>query len=103
MTKSDGPEGYRMNFLQAEDGMRYIGVTGVQTCALPIWRRVSRAPTLRRSPEPGEQPGADPDVPGRRDPRDVHRLPVRAGDLVQPDQRPDRRPGHLRRDRKSVV
>src|SRR3712207_9387324 len=23
-------------FIQAEDGMRYIGVTGVQTCALPI-------------------------------------------------------------------
>src|SRR3712207_7905935 len=26
-------------FFQAEDGIRYIGVTGVQTCALPIcWR-----------------------------------------------------------------
>src|SRR3712207_7193717 len=24
-------------FFQAEDGMRDIGVTGVQTCALPIW------------------------------------------------------------------
>src|SRR5947209_9271331 len=24
-------------FFQAEDGIRYIGVTGVQTCALPIW------------------------------------------------------------------
>src|SRR5258707_11638490 len=24
-------------FLQAEDGIRDIGVTGVQTCALPIW------------------------------------------------------------------
>src|SRR5215203_6657774 len=23
-------------FFQAEDGIRYIGVTGVQTCALPI-------------------------------------------------------------------
>src|SRR2546429_7260198 len=23
-------------FLQAEDGMRYVAVTGVQTCALPI-------------------------------------------------------------------
>src|SRR3712207_8079290 len=28
-------------FLQAEDGMRDIGVTGVQTCALPIWPRLS--------------------------------------------------------------
>ena len=29
-------------FFQAEDGIRDIGVTGVQTCALPIWRQVSR-------------------------------------------------------------
>src|SRR3712207_6809488 len=27
-------------FFQAEDGIRDIGVTGVQTCALPIFRRV---------------------------------------------------------------
>src|SRR5947209_9872323 len=26
-------------FFQAEDGIRDIGVTGVQTCALPIWGR----------------------------------------------------------------
>src|SRR3712207_8410175 len=29
-----------MLFFQAEDGIRYIGVTGVQTCALPISRAV---------------------------------------------------------------
>src|SRR5690349_23323596 len=30
-------------FFQAEDGIRDLYVTGVQTCALPIWRRrVSR-------------------------------------------------------------
>src|SRR5947209_14822466 len=28
-------------FFQAEDGIRDIGVTGVQTCALPISRRAS--------------------------------------------------------------
>src|SRR3712207_8722812 len=28
-------------FFQAEDGIRYIGVTGVQTCALPISARVA--------------------------------------------------------------
>src|SRR5947209_13138145 len=27
----------RFFFFQAEDGIRDIGVTGVQTCALPIW------------------------------------------------------------------
>src|SRR5256886_14711165 len=26
-------------FFQAEDGIRYLTVTGVQTCALPIWAR----------------------------------------------------------------
>src|SRR3712207_7573709 len=34
-------------FFQAEDCMRYIGVTGVQTCALPIL-----IPLRRRVPEP---------------------------------------------------
>src|SRR6266478_3096461 len=29
-------------FFQAEDGIRDLTVTGVQTCALPILRRVSR-------------------------------------------------------------
>src|SRR3712207_7067173 len=28
-------------FFQAEDGIRDIGVTGVQTCALPIWPIIS--------------------------------------------------------------
>src|SRR3712207_7301819 len=28
---------YYLFFFQAEDGIRDIGVTGVQTCALPIW------------------------------------------------------------------
>src|SRR3712207_9137538 len=36
-----------MFFSQAEDGIRYIGVTGVQTCALPICVVVSQ---LHRSP-----------------------------------------------------
>src|SRR3712207_7514268 len=30
-------------FFQAEDGIRDIGVTGVQTCALPIWMPARRA------------------------------------------------------------
>jgi len=30
-------------FFQAEDGIRDIGVTGVQTCALPIWALLLRA------------------------------------------------------------
>src|SRR5947209_7343400 len=31
-------------FFQAEDGIRDIGVTGVQTCALPIYRQVDDVP-----------------------------------------------------------
>src|SRR5690349_22015838 len=30
--------GYAIFFFQAEDGIRDLYVTGVQTCALPIWR-----------------------------------------------------------------
>src|SRR5687768_18142909 len=33
-------------FFQAEDGIRDVAVTGVQTCALPISFNVSRLPTL---------------------------------------------------------
>src|SRR5258707_2829673 len=45
-----------MIFFQAEDGIRDIGVTGVQTCALPIcvsnaaaagWRALEHAPSGR--------------------------------------------------------
>src|SRR3712207_8436658 len=35
-------------FFQAEDGIRDIGVTGVQTCALPIWRAALVGPRDRQ-------------------------------------------------------
>src|SRR6476620_10656558 len=62
-------------FFQAEDGIRDIGVTGVQTCALPIasgpqakrtsaiqfrWRRARRSPT----PSPSKEIGARLSEPG---------------------------------------
>src|SRR5690606_40968793 len=34
-------------FFQAEDGIRDFHVTGVQTCALPIWRGDELAPVAR--------------------------------------------------------
>src|SRR3712207_7418868 len=46
-------------FFQAEDGIRDIGVTGVQTCALPI-SSAGRAPR---------------DAPSARCPLDGHRAP----------------------------
>src|SRR5258707_12749403 len=38
-------------FFQAEDGIRDIGVTGVQTCALPIFSSAWRMRTKRRCGE----------------------------------------------------
>src|SRR5476651_1866294 len=35
-------------FFQAEDGILDIGVTGVQTCALPIYRRRSERSSARK-------------------------------------------------------
>src|SRR5258707_11073373 len=49
-------------FFQAEDGIRDIGVTGVQTCALPISVRTPR----RATPPPGPhrwRPGLHPRGP----------------------------------------
>src|SRR6478736_3752697 len=37
-------------FFQAEDGIRALTVTGVQTCALPICRRARRCPRRGRRP-----------------------------------------------------
>src|SRR3712207_7942521 len=34
-------------FFQAEDGIRDIGVTGVQTCALPIFKAMAKNPANR--------------------------------------------------------
>src|SRR3712207_8622744 len=71
-------------FFQAEDGIRDIGVTGVQTCALPIWcrsrggspGRTAGPRSRRRSPavaQPGgPAPGSPP--PARPDPTVVERL-----------------------------
>src|SRR5438876_8556620 len=45
---------YIFFFFQAEDGIRDGRVTGVQTCALPIWSRSARdaAGQYRRAPLP---------------------------------------------------
>src|SRR6266496_1095821 len=78
-------------FFQAEDGIRDLYVTGVQTCALPIWGRAQpdqghpRDP-LRSLVEPGGGgPGHRPRVPDRPGP---------AGPGAPADRR-----GHPRRGR----
>src|SRR5215203_5361669 len=58
-------------FFQAEDGIRDIGVTGVQTCALPICHRGEGRPDPRAHSRPAGAPrrggsGADRFPPGPR-------------------------------------
>src|SRR3712207_8336340 len=57
----------RWFFFQAEDGIRDIGVTGVQTCALPIYApadgRLERVPGSPGAP--GDHTDPDADGPGR--------------------------------------
>src|SRR3712207_8224133 len=54
----EGALSQELFFFQAEDGIRYIGVTGVQTCALPI----STGDAVHRDRGPLAPPG-----PLRRD------------------------------------
>src|SRR3712207_7405454 len=81
-------------FFQAEDGIRDIGVTGVQTCALPISDR----------PRPARRAAAV----GRRRERRVDLRPVLAGPPARgaagaggPDQ-PVAPAGHLRSEERRV-
>src|SRR6266478_4844648 len=45
-------------FFQAEDGIRDLTVTGVQTCALPIYNGKLHGPFDLRVPKPGAKPSA---------------------------------------------
>src|SRR3712207_7450677 len=82
-------------FFQAEDGIRDIGVTGVQTCALPIWSRLqgrlADGNRVQRR-EPGQRPRLRHDRPPPRPEGDLERAPGH-----------ERRRPAGRRDRKSVV
>src|SRR3712207_6251473 len=48
-------------FFQAEDGIRDIGVTGVQTCALPILRGLKSRVKLRRASTASKSSSVDCD------------------------------------------
>src|SRR5690349_21929369 len=82
-------------FFQAEDGIRDLYVTGVQTCALPIspfprWPRRLQACRTRAVPAfPTPQRRASP-------------TPPRRASAAPPSARPSR-PHYRRPDRKSVV
>src|SRR5256885_9363255 len=82
-------------FFQAEDGIRDYKVTGVQTCALPIYTAVLLASSVVRA-RPARPAGPGPPVRhlALADRRPRHGLPGWAGPRLAPV---------ARRDRKSVV
>src|SRR6266496_5469373 len=57
-------------FFQAEDGIRDLYVTGVQTCALPIWRGrgVAQRPATRDDRDLVDRVGVRQCVPDQRVP-----------------------------------
>src|SRR2546422_2551523 len=70
-------------FFQAEDGIRDVAVTGVQTCALPIWARREGA-------------GLPPRAVGRRAAARGHRARARERAHRAPRRRAHRQPGRAR-------
>src|SRR3712207_9433196 len=80
-------------FFQAEDGIRDIGVTGVQTCALPIFQRSEPAPAISEvAPQAIEVMAIRFATSGRLEDRS-RAMSIRKGARVVP----------LQEDRKSVV
>src|SRR5436189_3253362 len=79
-------------FFQAEDGIRDTSVTGVQTCALPIYRRRQRRLLAR----PQRRTGAP--QPHAVHPRLLRARPAALGTLLQPP----RREGGLRSEERRV-
>src|SRR5690606_39594968 len=64
-------------FFQAEDGIRYFHVTGVQTCALPISRRPGAPPPAGPPAATGPPPAGSPPGWRPRRPRAGPRWPPR--------------------------
>src|SRR3989475_2001830 len=84
-------------FFQAEDGIRDLTVTGVQTCALPIYRQVARAGLLQAVPVDPEQAVTRQLLEGKCRIEKQHgreRSPREGGRAVEID---DRRRGVVRR------
>src|SRR5206468_7406072 len=74
-------------FFQAEDGIRDLIVTGVQTCALPIWAR--------------HEDERDDHARGREWQRDPGRVQSRSGDPVRPERGEQADPGRGGREDRS--
>src|SRR5205085_3702286 len=76
----------------AEDGIRGLTVTGVQTCALPIWSGADRR--LGRLPPPrARDPAARPRAPAGAAPRRPPNATGRAASVAGPTPPRATRPG----------
>src|SRR5256886_3964995 len=82
-------------FFQAEDGIRDLTVTGVQTCALPIWLSHPQAERQARQRRRGA--GAPDAHPAHPDPHERDRL---GGRCAQEAPRPAR--AHRRSEERRV-
>src|SRR5690606_41171145 len=86
-------------FFQAEDGIRDFHVTGVQTCALPIWHRQHVPLPVRYAP-----PRSARDVGRHPPPRDHSAAPPprqTTGPAPAPGRSEERRVGKEERSRQA--
>src|SRR3989442_11045685 len=97
-------------FFQAEDGIRDADVTGVQTCALPIYERpgperlsvrhrldlVARVAAAQPAPPHHGAPAPKPGLPLAADPAHLSSLSVRAPGRRHPRWEPDAGIPHVR-------
>src|SRR5206468_4572201 len=84
-------------FFQAEDGIRDLIVTGVQTCALPIWPERSaepRSPASSTRPWSTSRPSREPQRSARRRARSLrHASPAPASSTTCCSRSEERRVG----------
>src|SRR2546422_607355 len=71
-------------FFQAEDGIRDVAVTGVQTCALPIWLEQDVGFHADDVAEQVSQPDAAPDLTGKAERGIVARVGAERSDFNLP-------------------
>src|SRR3712207_9420220 len=96
-------------FFQAEDGIRDIGVTGVQTCALPIYAPVPD-PLCGRRPRPcRDDPLRPRQGPARLSREDRRRRPQRRRAARSEERRVGKEcrsrwsPSHLKKKKKTTT
>src|SRR5262249_59979991 len=90
-------------FFQAEDGIRDWSVTGVQTCALPIWEtrgfRVTAGPRTRAAPGANPRAGTACSKVRRVATTAISAPPTAAATSASPSRSEERRVGEEGRER----